>query len=246
MREAIERLIENHLGDREHLLGFSDLYNIVEGEYAGLRYGVTVGIKLDDEIVDEIEAFEGPTKSYIQHYRAVNRTLDEVTAEIVELLRSKGSKAEAIPATMYRDPDPGDSYYETLSTSFPHKTAATRSGLGWIGKTALFVSDRYGPRVRLATVLTDHPLETDAPCEMSLCGDCLCCVEACPAQAADGMEWFPGLERDAFFDAHKCRRTCIELSEAAGEKSATVCGICMATCPVGIEFRTTESQDEWF
>ncbi|MCK4546723.1 MAG: epoxyqueuosine reductase [Candidatus Eisenbacteria sp.] len=246
MRQQIERIIRDHIGDRDFLLGFSDLYNIVDGEYSDLIYGITVGIRLDDEIVDEIGTIDGPTLRYIQHYRAVNWSLDQITGAIVQTLRAGGARAEAIPATLEEDPPPGDPYHQTLSASFPHKTAATRSGLGWIGKTALFVSDRFGPRVRLATVLTDCPVEVGTPCEMSLCGDCLCCVEACPAQAADGMEWFPGLEREMFFDAHRCRKKCRQLSGDAGEEGATVCGICMAACPVGVEFRTSETEDDWF
>ncbi len=245
MNEEIERIVREYAADGEFLVGFSDLYGIVEGEFSELIYGITVGLKLDDRIVDEVTV--GPTEAYIRHYGKINRLLDEITAEIVELLSSRGAKSRAIPATIYEDPsDPNDPYYTSLSTSFPHKTAATRAGLGWIGKTALFVSDRFGPRVRLATVLTDHPLDTGNPCEMSLCGDCLCCVEECPADAADGMEWFPGLDRETFFDAPSCRAKCIELTEAAtGVTGTAVCGICMAVCPVGIEYRTAASEDEW-
>jgi epoxyqueuosine reductase len=243
LKDEVRKIVRDRHPDGESLVGFSNLYGIVDSDFSDLIYGITVAIKLDDAIVDEI--VEGPTKQYVEHYHEVNRKLDEITRAIADLIRSKGAKAEAIPATLYDEPtDPQDPYYRNLSTSFPHKTAATRAGLGWIGKTALFVSDRYGPRVRLGTVLTDHPLETGIPCEMSLCGDCRCCVEACPVNAADGMEWFPGLERDEFFDASKCRANCLELAEfATGEKGVAVCGICMAACPVGIEFRTQE--DEW-
>ena len=37
---------------------------------------------------------------------------------------------------------------------FASKTAATRAGLGWIGKTALLVTPEWGPAVRLGTVFT--------------------------------------------------------------------------------------------
>jgi len=245
VREDIEQTVREYAGEEEFLLGFSDLYGIVEKGFSGLIYGITVGLKLDDRIVDAV--IDGPTEEYVAHYGEINRRLDEITSEIADLLRSAGARAQAVPATLYEDPpNPEDPYYTNLSASFPHKTAATRAGLGWIGKTALFVSDRFGPRVRLATVLTDQPLETGTPCEMSLCGDCMCCVEECPAEAADGMEWFPGLEREAFFDAFRCRKKCIELTrETMGKSDLAVCGICMAVCPVGVEYRTPASEDEW-
>jgi epoxyqueuosine reductase QueG len=37
--------------------------------------------------------------------------------------------------------------------------AATRAGIGWIGKKDLLVSEKFGPRNRLASVLTNYPFE---------------------------------------------------------------------------------------
>ena len=53
-----------------------------------------------------------------------------------------------------------------MPADFPHKTAANMAGLGFIGKSVLFISNEFGPRVRLATVLTDAPLNvgTMKPC----------------------------------------------------------------------------------
>ena len=34
-----------------------------------------------------------------------------------------------------------------------HKMVATRAGLGWIGKADLFISSRFGPRLRLVSIL---------------------------------------------------------------------------------------------
>lgn len=243
LREEVEALLREHSGGGDFLLGFANLYGRVEGDLSDLIYGVSVGLRLDDGIVDGI--VDGPTKRYLDHYREVNRRLDQVTSAIAHYFVKKGARARAIPATVENPSDPEDPYFETLSVPFSHKMAATRAGLGWIGKTALFVSDRFGPRVRLGTVLTDDPLETGTPCEMSLCGDCLVCVEACPANAADGMEWFPGLERDRFFDAFKCREKCRAMTKASTGEDASVCGICVAVCPVGIEFRTSGDEDEW-
>ena len=244
MREEIEQIIGEYACEGEYLLGFSNLYGIVEKDFSGLLFGVTIGLRLDDRIVDAV--IDGPTEAYVAHYGEINRQLDEIASEVADLLKARGARAEAIAATLDDPPDPADPYYTSLSASFPHKTAATRAGLGWIGKTALFVSDRFGPRVRLVTVLTDYPLDTGTPCEMSLCGDCMCCVEECPAGAADGMEWFPGLEREAFFDAFRCRKKCLELTRAVvGKSNQAVCGICMAVCPVGVEYRTAASEDEW-
>jgi len=125
-------------------------------------------------------------------------------------------------------------YYTTLRTNFSHKMAATRAGLGWIGKTALFVSKKFGPRLRLATILTDHPLKcTFPPIDESQCGTCSVCVKKCPAQAATGKPWNIHVDRDEFFNPFKCREKCLELSWQKMEQRISICGICVSICPLG-------------
>ena len=104
---------------------------------------------------------------------------------------------------------------------------ATRSGLGWIGKTDLLVSRRFGPRVRLASILTDLPLEPLAsPIDESRCGSCSLCVDACPAGAATGEPWSAGIHRDRYFDAFKCR-DCRGISRRTVEPAISLCGRCL-------------------
>ena len=59
---------------------------------------------------------------------------------------------------------------DNLGAELPHKTVATRAGIGWIGKCALLVTEKYGSAIRLTTVLTDMDLETDQPINGSKCG----------------------------------------------------------------------------
>jgi len=125
-------------------------------------------------------------------------------------------------------------YSGQLRTSLSHKMVATRAGLGWIGKTALLVTPELGPRIRLVTILTDTCLEPSAdPVESSQCGKCSICVEVCPAQAATGADWNPGIDRDAFFDPYKCRETCRRFGEEVLMTNVRICGMCVACCPHG-------------
>jgi epoxyqueuosine reductase len=112
--------------------------------------------------------------------------------------------------------------------------AATRAGLGWIGKTALFISKKFGPRLRLVTILIDHPIEcANSPIEESRCGKCRVCVEKCPAQAANGKSWNINLDRDEFFNAFKCREKCRELAWKHLKQRISICGLCVSVCPMG-------------
>jgi epoxyqueuosine reductase QueG len=76
-------------------------------------------------------------------------------------------------------------------SKLPHKTVATLSGLGWIGKCALLVTRDYGAAVRLTVTLTDAPLQTGKPINKSYCGACTECQKNCPAGAVSGKLWSP-------------------------------------------------------
>jgi epoxyqueuosine reductase len=112
---------------------------------------------------------------------------------------------------------------------FPHETAATQAGLGWIGKTALFVSPTLGPRLRLATVFTDAELAVGEPVSESRCGACRRCVDACPAGAGHDVLWSAGVSRDELLDFYACERQNASNIGAVGD----ICGICIAACPYG-------------
>jgi len=63
------------------------------------------------------------------------------------------------------------------------RIAAVVCGMGEIGYSKVFLSPEFGPRQRLAFILTDAPLEPDPIFEGGLCDRCMRCVKECPAQA---------------------------------------------------------------
>ena len=209
-------------------VGYADVADALPARYAHLPRAVVLVWRLADGVFDEVADRETPTFSYFQHYRAVNATLDRMTLRIAALLERDGARALPIAASQsVHDNGP-------YAGVFPHKTAAVRAGLGWIGRSALFVSDAYGPRVRLATVLTDHPLTGASVnrCEsVSRCGACTRCVDACPAGAIQGAEYVPGTPRAALLDAQACSEYMKQAYQKIGR--GAVCGICAAVCPYG-------------
>lgn len=61
------------------------------------------------------------------------------------------------------------------------RIAATAAGLGEIGWSKVFLTKRFGPRQRLATILTDLELEPDPLVEPnSICKLDMACVKGCP------------------------------------------------------------------
>jgi epoxyqueuosine reductase len=221
---------ENLLSDLEGFLlacgaavvGCADLGPLPSVVRNGLPLGVCIGVALSPPIVAGIAG--GPTREYAAEYDRANALLDRLAADAAALLRGRGFPAVAGRATVDRlDP-------ETLATPLPHKTVATRAGLGWIGKCALLITERYGSAVRYNTVLTDAPLPAGTPVETSRCGKCTACVEACPAGALSGRNWRAGERREDFLDAFACRRNAREMAGKIGI-SHSICGICIAVCP---------------
>lgn len=211
-------------------VGFSSIHEIVPRDWDRLNKGISIVIQLSCDIIEDI--ISGPTETYFSHYRSVNYYINEVTLRIVIYLQNKGYRAVAIPASQSI---PGK-YYSGI---FQHKTAATLSGLGWIGKSGLFIHEKFGPAVRLGTILTDYPVNAGKPYVSSNCGSCTKCKDKCPAMAIEGNLWNQGCERNLLINAQACSEYMKEHYEHIGRGS--VCGICISACPVGKDYKIKKS-----
>lgn len=229
----IADLVEKHLRPRdEFIYGFADLRGLLQPGFSGYPFGISIGKKLDDRILDNL--LDGPTVEYYRHYQSVNRDLADVTQRIHEDLLGKGIKSIPIVPTIALSSPDYSKYLASLSYDISHKMVATRAGLGWIGKTDLLITRKFGPGLRLVTILLDSdPGITAIPVDRSKCGKCNICVEKCPAGAANGMLWNINIHRDQFFDAFKCREKCGELAKNKLNVEERICGLCISVCPVG-------------
>ncbi len=206
-------------------VGFAPLQGLLPPRYSHLPYGVSLVWRLSDAVLDEVCEAESPSFSYFQHYRAVNAALDNAALWLCARLEREGCRALPIAASQsVHDNGP-------YAGAFPHKTVAVQAGLGWIGKNALFVSPRFGPRVRLATVLTDMPLPAPAPSVPNGCGGCDRCVTHCPAGALTGQTYLPGSRREDLLDPKKCSEHMKSAYQNIGR--GAVCGVCVSVCPYG-------------
>ncbi len=190
-----------------------------------LPTAIALAVRIDPHALARLQ--QGEPVNYRAEYRRLNGLLDAAGEALVAALRRHGAETQRKDATIYAErPETGD---WMAAGVFAHKTAATRAGLGWIGKTALFVSPETGPKVRLATVFTDLPLDADAPATEGRCGSCRACLDACPAAAGRDVTWHAGMSRDELFDAAACDR----YMESLGSSEHRVCGLCVAACPFG-------------
>ena len=208
------------------VFGFADMSGLDDLPFSELDKAVSFAIEIDKDIIKDIS--EGPTLEYVAEYSRINVRLDEIAEELCAVLRMNGFKAEPVASSKRID-------NVELKGVFPHKTAATRAGLGWIGKSAMLINKKLGSRLRFATVFTDAPLECAEPIEKSYCGKCSKCQDACPADAINGNNWIAGKERSYLFDAHKCEEYKKKHFSVINDVPAHhICGICINHCPYSL------------
>jgi len=217
-----EELTSFLLSNGASLVGFADLQEIDSKARDGFPVGISIAVALNPQVMSEIK--EGPTRAYYDEYHRVNNLLDNLGRMTAQYLTEKGYRAQARVTTFGLNE-------ATLSASLPHKTVATRAGLGWIGKCALLVTKRFGSALRFTTVLTDAPISPGHPSNASLCSHCTHCFEACPGQAITGESWQAGMPREALYDAFKCLNTARELSLKGFGIKYAICGLCIVACP---------------
>ena len=232
MAVSIENIIRKHILPAEnYIYGFADLTGLLQKKFMGFNFGISIGLKLDSIIVDKI--INGPTPEYYLHYKKANDDLALLTERIcLELNNNEIETFNISPTVSTSDLD--TVYSKSLRTDLSHKMVATRAGLGWIGKTDLFISKEFGPRLRLVSILLKSTVTSKStPVDKSRCGSCIICVNICPAKAANGKLWDINVEREEFFDPFKCRKQCAEFGRSRLGMDARICGICVAACPIG-------------
>ncbi len=214
MKNKIESfLMENGAGQ----VGFC---HIGDENPFGLPFAVSFTVPLSDAVVDGIT--DQPTHTYFHHYRTVNTFIDNTSLKVGLMLAREGFRYMCVPASQS---------VNGLQGIFSHKYAAGLSGLGTVGKSGLFLSYKFGPRVRLGTILTDCPFDVVNSEPKSICGDCRLCADSCPAMAIRGEEWEAGAPREQIVDAKACSDYMKKAFQHIGR--GAVCGICMRVCPKG-------------
>lgn len=154
-----------------------------------------------------------PTPLYFHAYRQVNYRLDDAAFTVAGILADAGYAALPIAASQMI------SHHPPLG-HISHRAVAVAAGLGWIGRSGLLVTPKYGSRVRLVTVLTDAPLAAGGEMAFS-CGSCVECVKACPAGALGAKP------EDYSLDACYAKLTEFTRIAYVGQH---ICGVCVKAC----------------
>ena len=187
-------------------------------------FAIAWAIPMNPQIMVSIQT--GPNQPYADEYARVNNHINELSAALSSEIEKRGFKSKPLAASVRTD-------IVNIKGDFPHKTAATRAGLGWVGRHCQLITRPFGSWVRLGTVFTSLELPCGPPIERNFCGKCMSCVEACPAKALTGNAWQPGLPREEILDVRACDQW--KKEHYFQYHKGHNCGICSAVCPYSLK-----------
>lgn len=143
------------------------------------------------------------------HYEKVRR----VTRAVVDAIEEVGGRADVF----------------VDDNRLVDRAAATRAGLGWIGRSTMLLTPGHGPWMLLGSVATDLEIAR-SPATRRTCGTCDDCIPACPTGAItpDGL------------DARLCLSTWLQAPgpmpmwiRPLVERRIYGCDDCLTSCPPG-------------
>jgi len=205
------------------IVGFADLCSLPEEARHNFDRGILIALPFSKEAMRE--NMEDLPQRYVDDHDPMTERLNSLKELVAKYLSDKGYNAlTKIPSA---SPTGND-----LRAPLSYKAVATLAGIGWIGKCAMLVTKTFGSAIRLTVVLTNAPLEVGTPITRSLCPpNCTVCVDICPGKAPLGGMWEVGIDRDAFYNAHACRKAARARLKAKLGIEQTVCGLCISHCP---------------
>lgn len=218
MQDLTTALRELLISQGACLVGVGDLEGIENCEF---RYGISVAVPVSAGIVLSLQ--EKPTPEYCLEYKKLNEQLNRIVLAGENYLQSLGYKAYAQTTNRVK-------VKKNFISAVPHKTVATRAGLGWVGKNCLLVTEEFGSAVRLSSLFTDAPLVADKPVRESKCGSCSLCVNACPGHALKGTLWHACMPREDIVDINSCYSAMLDVTKENLGFEIDICGRCFAVC----------------
>lgn len=195
----------------------------------GLSYGISIAARVSDSVLHGITT--GPTRHYLHHYKMLNLLLDQTALKLSLYIQETGYRALPIPASQIID-------WEKQTAHLSHKMIALRAGIGWIGRNNLLVHPEFGSKIRLATVLTDMPLNPPSPLPSPAGGE----GYLIPPTLTGGDEG-EGVPSD-FTNNLNSKLIKVGAKELIRENGCGTCRKCIDACPVSAIKETHKQWDK--
>ena len=114
-----------------------------------LPFALSWALPIDPQIMISIRT--GPNQAFADAYDRLNNRINELSVALAAEIKIRGFQSKPLAASARTD-------VVNIKGEFPHKTAATRAGLGWIGRHCQLITRPFGSWIRLGTVFTDMEL----------------------------------------------------------------------------------------
>ena len=198
MQDIIKSFAEqNHID----IMRIVNITSLTLEEHRGYSYAILLIKALPKEYIVKLNR-EAETDYTV--FASYENTTDKLADKLAAIIQKEGYKA--ISQSEYGIDTRGEYDEKTKSSILPHKKIAIMSGVGWIGKNNLLITEKYGAALSMCSVLTDMPLytETTETILSNRCDDCNLCVKKCPVQAIHGKKWELGISREDIVDVYRC------------------------------------------
>ncbi len=117
------------------------------------------------------------------------------------------------------------------SSPILERSLAVRAGLGWIGKSSMFVAPHVGSALFLCEILLDLAIPPDPPYTRDGCGSCRRCVDACPNGCIDPETRTIRADRCAAYLTIEHKGDFTEEQSALVGSHLFGCDECLRACP---------------
>ena len=182
---------------------------------------VVLGIKMLDAQTDLLRSdgdyFDtSPRQRMFQgHNTFISQEIDRVGYSLARLLEKKGLRAYHQMASA------GGTDQRYLMGLLSLKHLSIQAGLGVIGRNSLLITPQFGPRLRLAAIVTNAEVAHDEPLEVDFCKHCeKPCISVCPVKALEE----PSQGEPYRINKYACQQYL---------NTRPTCGLCLEACPVG-------------
>lgn len=184
-----------------------------------------------DEIAEQYVIVLATRMDYDDLSHAARKEFRQATAEVMSIYYAGHCRARKLADWMRGQGWAARGLGNPMGTALNLIPAAIDAGIGELGKHGSMICPEMGSLFRLAYVLTDLPMTTDAPQDYGIddfCTTCQICTRDCPPQAINSeKQLVRGVER-WYVDFDKC---------VPYFNENLACGLCLAVCPFSLPGR---------
>jgi epoxyqueuosine reductase QueG len=183
-----------------NIVRFVNIEEFDKAQSRGFRWAIWFAIPMS---ADFIKRFNNKQCEDKDEFSTLEKETDRIGDLLSEHLVRKGY--QACSQSEESNTKNGAYMEDTMISLLPHKTFALLSGIGWIGKNNLLVTQEYGCALSTCTVLTNAPINISsekAQIHNNLCGSCTVCQGFC--NCITGRTWSRDLSRNDILNVYDC------------------------------------------